>query len=97
MAEESLRGKVALATGAGSGLGEATARAFAKAGCAVACVDINADAAERVRRELGPDAAESLALRCTQSPMVSYKRLDVEGVGTSIPSRAGRCTIVIYS
>lgn len=64
MTEESLRGKVVLITGAGSGLGEATARAFARAGCAVVCSDINTEAAERVRRELDPDAAESLALHC---------------------------------
>ena len=46
--EDTLKGKVVLVTGAGSGLGEATARAFARAGCAVACLDLNQAAAERV-------------------------------------------------
>lgn len=45
---DDLTGKVALVTGAGSGLGEATARAFAKAGVAVACTDLNREAVERV-------------------------------------------------
>src|SRR5690348_3273311 len=44
----SLQGKGVVVTGAGSGLGEATARAFAQAGCKIACVDINREAIERV-------------------------------------------------
>lgn len=64
MAEQTLAGKVALVTGAGSGLGEATARAFAQAGCAVACLDIRQDAAERVARELEAEGARALAFRC---------------------------------
>ena len=44
---QSLHGKVALVTGAGSGLGEAAATAFAGAGCAVACCDLDQQAASR--------------------------------------------------
>lgn len=40
-------------TGAGSGLGAATARRFAKAGAKVACLDLSADAAQRVANETG--------------------------------------------
>ena len=67
MTDSSLHGKAALVTGAGSGLGEATARAFANAGCAVACVDINRDAAERVSREISANDVPSMALQCDVS------------------------------
>jgi len=42
----SLAGKAAIVTGAGGGIGRAIARAFADAGAAVACVDLNSDAAK---------------------------------------------------
>lgn len=42
-----LAGKLAVITGAGSGIGRATALKFAQEGADVVCVDINADAAER--------------------------------------------------
>jgi len=67
MNDNPLQGKVALVTGAGSGLGEATARAFADAGCSVVCIDINGEAAERVRRELANQDTKSLALQCDVS------------------------------
>ena len=44
----SFEGKVALITGAASGMGLATAEAFAEAGAAVALVDLNEMAARRV-------------------------------------------------
>jgi len=40
-------------TGAGSGLGAATARRFAKAGASVACLDLNQEAARRTATEVG--------------------------------------------
>jgi len=59
--QHDLTGKAALVTGAGSGLGAATARAFAAAGCGVACLDLNGDAAARTAAGLDT-AAGALGL-----------------------------------
>jgi NAD(P)-dependent dehydrogenase (short-subunit alcohol dehydrogenase family) len=48
-----LNGKVALVTGAGSGLGEAIALAFAEAGATLALVDLNEDAAAATLQATG--------------------------------------------
>jgi NAD(P)-dependent dehydrogenase (short-subunit alcohol dehydrogenase family) len=62
-----LKGKAAVITGAGSGLGEATAHAFARAGVSVACLDINEAAVERVCRDLAAFDAECVAIGCDVS------------------------------
>lgn len=64
MTEQELRGKVVLVTGAGSGLGEATARAFARQGCSVVCVDVNQQAAQRTSDALSASDIPSLAIGC---------------------------------
>jgi NAD(P)-dependent dehydrogenase (short-subunit alcohol dehydrogenase family) len=46
-------GLAAVVTGGASGLGEATARALAKAGAKVAVLDMNKDGAEKVAAEIG--------------------------------------------
>ena len=53
----SFENNVALVTGAGSGMGLATAKAFAEAGAAVVLADIHEHAVR--------SAAEALARRCT--------------------------------
>ncbi|MEO6278610.1 SDR family NAD(P)-dependent oxidoreductase [Roseateles sp.] len=57
-----ISGQTALVTGAGSGLGEAVARALAAQGARVALLDINEAGAQRVAADIGADRA--LALRC---------------------------------
>ena len=47
-----LQDKIALVTGAGSGLGEATAKRFAQEGALVVVTDINAGSVERVATEI---------------------------------------------
>jgi NAD(P)-dependent dehydrogenase (short-subunit alcohol dehydrogenase family) len=54
-----LGGQSALVTGGASGLGAATARALAKAGTKVAVLDVNAEAAAALAREIG-----GLAVAC---------------------------------
>lgn len=65
MKTDELKGRVALVTGAGSGLGAAVARALAEAGAAVACVDVNEQAAEQVAKDLREqEDATALAIQC---------------------------------
>ncbi|MBY8862909.1 glucose 1-dehydrogenase [Nocardia sp. CA2R105] len=57
-------GSVAFVTGAGSGMGLATARAFAEAGAAVTLADINAEELQAAERELSDTGHRVLAVRC---------------------------------
>lgn len=61
MAGTAMDGKVALVTGAGSGLGEACAHALATRGATVVVADISKEAAERVAGEVGDRAAAATA------------------------------------
>ncbi len=55
-----IRGKVAIVTGAGGGIGEAYARGLAAAGARVVVAEIQKEAGERVARELSASGAEAL-------------------------------------
>lgn len=67
MVDMELSGGVVIITGAGSGLGEASAHAFARAGYSVACLDINEEAAAKVSRSLIDYGVESVSLGCDVS------------------------------
>src|SRR5437762_10322750 len=62
--EFSFRDKVALVTGAASGMGLATAKAFADAGAAVALVDINEDAVVSATDKLAGAGGRAVGIRC---------------------------------
>jgi NAD(P)-dependent dehydrogenase (short-subunit alcohol dehydrogenase family) len=60
----SFEGKVALVTGAASGLGRATTKAFAQSGASVALADWNDDAVRAVAEELTAQGHKAIAIRC---------------------------------
>jgi NAD(P)-dependent dehydrogenase (short-subunit alcohol dehydrogenase family) len=81
---EKLIGKIALITGAGSGIGEAMARLFAAEGAQVSCADVDGAAAERVARDV-----DGLALRVDVS-----RAADVESMVRRTLDRYGRIDVL---
>jgi NAD(P)-dependent dehydrogenase (short-subunit alcohol dehydrogenase family) len=59
-----LEGKSALVTGGASGIGQATALAFAREGARVAVADIMQDAAQRTVNEIEAMGGQALAIAC---------------------------------
>jgi NAD(P)-dependent dehydrogenase (short-subunit alcohol dehydrogenase family) len=83
----SFESKVALVTGAGSGLGLATAKAFAESGASVVLADSNEMAAGSAAKELTAQGHKALAIRCdvaddaqveamVQQTVAAFGRLD---------------------
>ena len=66
-------GRVALVTGAGSGLGRATARQLAAEGAVVACCDIATDAAEKTVIEVAEHGGSATAFGMDVSDPASVK------------------------
>jgi NAD(P)-dependent dehydrogenase (short-subunit alcohol dehydrogenase family) len=59
MPSQRFTGKIAIVTGAGSGLGAATARRFAAEGAGVACLDLSAETADRTAADLRANGAQA--------------------------------------
>ena len=87
-----LDGKVALVTGAGSGIGETTARLFATEGAAVAAADRDADAAGAVAQSIAGAGGRSLAL-----PGDVTRRQDTERWVSATVAAFGRLDILVNS
>jgi NAD(P)-dependent dehydrogenase (short-subunit alcohol dehydrogenase family) len=58
-----LEGKVAVVTGAGTGIGRATARLFAQEGAKVVIAELNADAGEQTAQLIVQAGGEAIAIR----------------------------------
>src|SRR6266849_6956999 len=80
-----LHSKVAIVTGAGSGMGQCIAETFAREGARVAVLDVNAEAAKTVAAKIGNGA---IALTCDvarkdaidaalKAALAAFGRLDI--------------------
>ena len=80
---ERLDGRVAVITGAGSGIGLATARRFAAEGAKVVCADLDKTSGEAAAAEVGglfirADVADEEAVRAMyETTVAEYGRLDI--------------------
>jgi NAD(P)-dependent dehydrogenase (short-subunit alcohol dehydrogenase family) len=84
-----LNDKVAVITGAGSGVGRASARRFAEEGAKVVCVDIDLDRAKETVAELEAAGRTAVAEHCDVA-----QDADVAGVIASSVHRFGRLDIM---
>ena len=71
----SFKGKAALVTGAGSGIGLVTAIAFARAGAAVTLADVNGKAVSQAAAELVGAGHRAIAVRCDVSDEEQVKAM----------------------
>ena len=77
---QDLKGKTAVVTGGGSGIGKGMCRRFAQQGMNVVVADIEGEAAEKVASALQAEGARAIALACNVS-----QRSDIESLaGASI-------------
>src|SRR5262245_34598447 len=87
-----LRGKVALITGAGSGIGAATAVLFAREGAAVALTDLTVDSMEPARKQIAGTGAVAL----TTAGDVT-RRADCDRLVAETLNRFGRIDVLVNS
>ena len=85
-----LAGRVALVTGAGSGIGEATARRFAADGAVVVINDVDGDRARAVAAAIGKEGGKAAAIEANVT-----RRDEVERMVAGIVAEHGRLDVLI--
>jgi NAD(P)-dependent dehydrogenase (short-subunit alcohol dehydrogenase family) len=85
-----LKDKVALVTGAASGIGRATAELFGQEGAKVMCSDVNAEGAEKVARQIGDGGGEACSVQADVSQAADVERMVRETV-----ERWGRLDVLV--
>lgn len=103
-----LEDKVAVITGAGSGVGRAAALIFASHGAKLVTADINADAVEETAAQVRAAGGEAVAQRCDVSQaaqvdalvaaaVAAYGRLDImyNNAGITNPPKAGASRMLV--
>lgn len=86
----SLRGKVAVVTGAGRGIGKAISLALAREGCDCAVVDIRSKAADKVASEIKVLKRRAVFIRTDVS-----KGVDVERMVEEVMEKLGRIDVLV--
>ena len=89
---ERLEGKVALITGGGSGIGDATAHLFASEGAKVVVADLKIDAAKNVADAVVSDGGDAVALAGDVAA-----RADCEAMVAGTVEQYGRIDVLINS
>lgn len=87
-----LENKIALVTGGGSGIGEASSELFAREGAAVGVCDLNADTAESVAARIRDAGGRAIALQADVTV-----RADVERVVGAVVGEFGGLHILVNS
>jgi NAD(P)-dependent dehydrogenase (short-subunit alcohol dehydrogenase family) len=100
-----LAGKVAIVTGAGAGIGEATALLFAREGATVCCVDL-AETGQKVAQKIKDSGGKALfvkadiskpedAKKIVDRAIESYGRIDIlfNNAGIVVPGRVDNTSI----
>jgi NAD(P)-dependent dehydrogenase (short-subunit alcohol dehydrogenase family) len=74
---ETLQDKVAIITGAGSGIGRSTAHSLARRGARVVIADINANSAEAVAGEIVRAGGQAISTKCDVGAETAFDELKV--------------------
>lgn len=85
-----LSGKVCTVTGAGSGIGKATAMELAGVGAKVALLDVDAAACETVAGEIGASGGEAVAICCDVTDAAS-----VAAAQKAVQAALGECDVLV--